>query len=427
MNRISRFPRRSPDPALGEASGLRVRLLETEGNPLIYGEWEQRPGLPTLLITTHYDIQPPGPWERWSNPPFEGAIDADRVWGAGASDAKGPLTAILKAAETVTRAIDRPATNLKVLFDGEEEIGSPSMPCAVERYRDLIMADGVLTFDGNSAADGRALINFGGGGLLYLELEADTLEHDIHANRGALVPNAAWRLVWALGTLKTPDEQITIDGFDEHLNPITDGDRELLKSHTWDESEELRALGTRTLLPGRGGARVPEALHLLPIVAVSGISTGYTDDGVVTILPAKAKARVSIYLRAAQEPDDILRKLRSHLDRRGFSDIKITRLVATEPSSVPPDSPIGLLVRRQAESFFGVPPVVYPRAHWYGRQGSWIASRLGVPAAQISVVAPPQPNNPGPDEYMLFDYFLRGTRYIARILLAAEDLPVRPS
>jgi len=395
--------------------GLNAELLETEGNPLVFGAWEQRAELPTLLITTHYDVQPAAPLDAWRHPPYEAVREGDHIWGRGTSDAKGPVTAVLSAVEAVMRSGSRPSVNLKVLLDGEEEIGSPSMPGAIARYQELIQADAVVTFDGNSMADGRPVINFGGGGLLYLQLDVETARNDIHANRGALVPNAAWRLAWALSSLKAPDEQITIDRFAENLVATNALDRELLQSHQWDDTLELESMGAFSFLPGRGGERGPESLHLLPIVGISGIHSGYSGGGVGAVLPASACAKVYIGLRANQTPDEIVSKIRNHLDRRNFDDIRLTVLGSTEPSFHRADSALASMVIDVAEKLYGRPPVVYPRGHWYGRQGSWIGSHIGANASQIAMIAPPQPNNHGSNEYMLVDYLLRGVNFISRL------------
>lgn len=408
------------------ASGFEARLLRTGGDPLVFGQWPHHEGWPTILLTTHYDVQPAEPLDAWDHPPYAAVLEGSQLWGRGASDAKGPVQAILKAAESLRRATDRPAINLKVLLDGEEEIGSPSLPDALEEHRKLLLADAVVTFDGNSAADGRPSIGFGGGGLLYVELEARTGQRDVHANRGGLVPNALWRLVWALASLKTPDERITIDGFDDQVVPLSEADRRLLDSHhDWNDEQERASLGVDAFLPGRGGGRGPEALHILPIVGLCGLHGGYAGTGVMAVLPHRASAKLYVGMRFAQDPDDVFTTLRRHLDGHGFADVSLTKLAATEPSASRADSPLAALVLQEAESLYGRPPIATPRANWYGRQGAWIGSRLGADAAQVSLVAPPSPNNHAPNEYLLLDYFERGIRYITGLLLATETLPTR--
>jgi acetylornithine deacetylase/succinyl-diaminopimelate desuccinylase-like protein len=404
--------------------GLESQLLETTGNPLVLGSLASRPGAPTLLITTHYDVQPAGPADDWDHPPYEAHRTGDTIWGRGASDAKGPVTAVISAVESVIGSGIPLDLNLKVLLDGEEEIGSPSMPEALERYGHLLHADAVVTFDGNSMADGRPIINFGGGGLLYLQLETRTARSDIHPNRGALVPNAAWRLIWALASLKSADEEITIEGFSDNLSPVSDADRALLKSHVWNDEVEREPLGAFSFLPGRGGERGPEALHLMPIVGVSGIQSGYVGEGVGAVLPAYARAMLYIGLRDKQTPNEIEEKIRNHFDRQGFGDVSITVLGSTEPSFHPSDSALASLVVDTVRDALEVAPVVYPRGHWYGRQGSWIGARIGAVAAQISIVAPAQPNDHGPNEFIPLDYLFRSIRYVSRVIVGSEQLPM---
>jgi acetylornithine deacetylase/succinyl-diaminopimelate desuccinylase-like protein len=250
----------------------------------VFGEWPHQPRLPTLLITTHYDVQPVGDLERWTHPPYAAVLEGNRMWGRGTSDAKGPVQSIISAAESVTRAVGRPLINLKVLFDGEEEVGSPSLPGALEDWRSLIQADAVVTFDGNSAADGRPAINFGGGGLLYVELDVRTGRTDVHSNRGGLVPNALWRLVWALGSLKQPDERITLDGFNETLIPLNEAERRLLESYEWHDDLELASLGfdTFSLAESLETCGMPGGSEAGPMVLSSSLPMGQRCSGLST-------------------------------------------------------------------------------------------------------------------------------------------------
>ena len=405
-------------------AGLAVQVLPTAGAPLVFGQYGDDPDCPTLLVTTHYDVQPEGEAATWDTPPYVLTSRGDRLYGRGSSDAKGPVIAVLAAIAAARHAGALQGINLKVLFDGEEEIGSPSLPAAVEQYRDLFAADAVVTFDGNSLPDGRSLVNFGGGGILYLDMAVRTARCDIHANRGALVPNAAWRLIWALASLKDSSEHVRIAGFADSIASISDADRALLASHHWDDAAELESLGATGYLP-RGDHTGPEALHLLPILGVAGFHAGQTDAGVSAVLPAQATAKLYVGLRHAQSPDEIAAKIRDHLDAAGFSDVAISIEASTEPSGHNTASALGRLVIGEISDFYGVAPAIYPRANWYGRQASWLGARLGAHACQVAMVAPPQPNNHGPNEYIERDYFRRGMAVIARIITQAHALPRR--
>ena len=405
-------------------TGLEARLLETEGALLVFGQLPGNDAWPTVLVTTHYDVQPVEPLELWQSPPYQPTQVGDRIFGRGSSDAKGPVSAVLAAVETVLQTGGLDGVNLKVLFDGEEEIGSPSLPGAIARYDDLLAADAVVTFDGNSLPDGRPLINFGGGGILYLDLGVRTARNDIHANRGALVPNALWRMVWALASLKDAQENILIDGFSDAISRISARDLSLLDSHPWSDAAELASIGADEFIP-RDGHSGNEALHLLPIVGIAGLHGGYDVDGVAAVLPSNAGAKLYIGLRHAQSPEDVAAKIRAHLDRNGFADVTTTIVAGTEPSGHRTDSALARLVESEITKLYGRPAAVYPRANWYGRQASWIGSRIGAHACQISMIAPPQPNNHGPNEYIDISYLLRGIRFISRFILQASGLPRR--
>jgi len=410
--------------ALARQSGLQAQVLLTQGAPLVFAQLGSNDAWPTLLVTTHYDVQPEGPLLLWDSPPYELTARGDRLFGRGSSDAKGPVVAVLAALAAARETGALTGVNIKVLFDGEEEIGSPSLPAAVAQYRDLLAADAVLTFDGNSLPDGRPLVNFGGGGILYLDLAVRTARGDIHANRGALVPNAAWRLIWALASLKDSSETIQVAGVAEAITPISAADRALLASHRWDDAAELESLGAREYLR-RGDYSAPEALHLAPIMGVAAFHAGPTDAGVSAVLPASASAKLYIGLRHAQSPQAVAAQVRAHLDKGGFGDVSVTVAAATEPSSHNTRSALGHLVIDQLTAFHGVAPAIYPRANWYGRQASWIGAELQIHACQVAMVAPPQPNNHGPNEYIERAYFQRGMQAIARILASANTLPQR--
>jgi acetylornithine deacetylase/succinyl-diaminopimelate desuccinylase-like protein len=400
--------------AMARACGLDAIVIESPGHPYVLASTHSRASGRTLLITTHYDVQPAEPLDAWESPPFEVTASGDgKLLGRGTTDAKGPIAAVLAALEALLQTHGAPPCNVQVLFDGEEEIGSPSMPWLVERHGAEIRADGVVTFDGNCDPGGRAAIMMGSGGLLYLELRVRTGERDLHANRGALAPNAVWRLVWALASLKAPDERILIDGFEDALVPIRAEERAMMAAIPWDDRTELEALGLPRFLEGRGGENGPLAYHILPILGVSSFQGGYAEGGVTTVLPVRAAAKLYIGLREAQQPEEILAGLRAHLDRRGFDDVEVEVLAATEPASCALDSAASRAACRAAERVTGLPAAVYPRWTAYGRQGCWIARRIGTEAAQVAAVGPHGARNHSANEFITRDYLVRGSRLVA--------------
>lgn len=397
-----------------QTCGVDARMIEGPGYPHVLGQAPEVKGAPTLLITTHYDVQPAEPLERWEVPPFELTMRQDgTMLGRGTTDAKGPVTAILAGVELLIQTRGAMPCNVKVLLDGEEEIGSPSMPWFVEHHQEELAADGVVTFDGNSESNGSAAINLGTGGLLYLALRVQTGQRDLHANLGALVPNAAWRLIWALASLKGPDESILIDDYETGLTPIRASEQTLFAKVPFDDETELRSLAVQSILDGRGGKQGPVSKHILPILGISGLQSGYDGEGIMAILPSEAEARLYIGLREAQQPDDILAKLRNHLERRGFSDIEVKVLGSSEPASCSLESTVAMAARRAAERTTGLAPAIYPRSSGYGRQGCWIAQHIGTDAAQVAAIGPNGARNHSANEFITRDYLLRGALLVA--------------
>ncbi|MFW6075456.1 MAG: M20/M25/M40 family metallo-hydrolase, partial [Chloroflexota bacterium] len=195
-------------------AGIDARKVETEGQPIVFGEVRaDNPDAPTLLHYSHYDVQPGDADDPlWDAPPFEAKRFGDRIVGRGTTDAKGNVMAFVQAVKAMKAAGDVPI-NLKFMFDGEEESGSPSMPGFVEANRDLLAADAVLGFDGGFGAGDTPNIGLGNSGLLTCQLRAKGGEKDLPSARARLVPNPAWKMVWALSSMKGPDNRVLIEGF----------------------------------------------------------------------------------------------------------------------------------------------------------------------------------------------------------------------
>lgn len=397
------------------AIGIEARVMETAGLPVVFGELRSaRPDAPTLLIYNHYDVQPEEPVEEWEHPPFAADIVGDRIIGRGATDAKGNLVCHLAAAEAFLRAGGGPPVNLKFIFDGEEESGSPSLPAFVDAHRDLLRCDCTLSFDGGFDPPNRPRIQFGSSGLLYVHLDCEGSTKDLHSARARLVPNPAWRLVWALSTLKDRDERITIDGFADDILPPDPEERALMSEADWDDAGQRAHLGVDSFLTGVAGLAALERLIFTPTCNIAGFQAGYGGDGAKTVLPHRARAYVDFRLVWRQDPQDILRKLRRHLDRHGFGDIRLTPFSSVEPSRAPLDSPIRRAVLGACAETYGLTPLVKPRGEASGRQGPWLGMRLGV-GGVMTAVGPPDWHGHAPNEFMEIPYFVNGIHYAVNI------------
>ncbi|MBI4277211.1 MAG: M20/M25/M40 family metallo-hydrolase [Armatimonadetes bacterium] len=395
--------------------GMEARVVLSAGHPVILGERAIPGAQRTLLLTSHYDVQPPEPVEAWSCDPFAAESIGERIIGRGATDAKGNLLAILLAVSVLREMGLLPPVHLKFLFDGEEEIGSPSLPEFLERHRAELAADAVLTVDAGLEPPGRPFVWLGSCGLLAVELAARGGASDLHSSKARLVPNAAWRLVWALSTLKDPHERVAIGGFYAPVRPPGPEERRYLEALLWDDAAQQQALGVTGFLGGVTGLAARERMLYQPTCTITGLISGYAGPGHKEVLPSEARAKVEFRLVPDQSPAQVLSQLRAHLDRHGFGDLEVRELAATEPSQAPLDSAIALAVREAAAEVYGMEPAIRPRHESSGRQGTWIGARLGVPAA-ITGIGPPGWRGHAPDEFITVEHFLRGIAFVADVI-----------
>lgn len=394
--------------------GVDGQVMETAGLPVVYGHIAaDRENAPTLLIYNHYDVQPADPEDEWESPPWEARIVGEKIIGRGATDAKGNLMAHLKAIQALRATTGMPI-NIKFVFDGEEESGSPSLPQWVDENMVLLQADATLSFDGGFAAGNRPMVALGNSGLAAMQLRARGGEKDLHSARARLVPNPAWKLVWALATMKAPDGTITIDGFHEDIRPVTDSERGILEQSGWDDEAQKVDLGVDEFLGGVSGIDAFERLLFTPTCNISGIVSGYTGEGSKTLLPSTAKVNLDFRLVADQDPEDIVAKVKAHLRKHGFDDIEVVAEHGVEASRTDPGSPFAQLVIESARRVYGKDPVVRPTSDASGRQGPWLATRLNVPGA-ASTVGPPDWRGHAANEFMTIGHFINGVKYAATI------------
>ncbi len=313
----------------------------------------------TVLVYDHFDVQPPDPLEEWTSPPFELAARDGHLYGRGVADNKGNLLARLQAIECYREAIGELPLRVRFLFEGEEEIGSSHLRAFVEAYRERLVADGCIWEAGYKDAGGRHVVSLGLKGIAYFELRVRGTKSDAHSSFATVLPNAAWRLVWALATLKGPDERILVDGLMEEVAPVTDADRALLERIPFDEAAWQRSWGVRELLGTAGIERKIRHFHQ-PTCTICGVTTGYSGAGSKTVLPAVASAKVDFRLVPNLTPEKVQRLLRAHLDRRGFGDVEIHASHGELPFRSAPDSLVAKAAIAAGRATYGAEPVVHP-------------------------------------------------------------------
>jgi acetylornithine deacetylase/succinyl-diaminopimelate desuccinylase-like protein len=308
--------------------------------------------------------------------------------------------------------------NVKFIIEGEEELGSPNMPAFVEEHQEKLTADACVWEFGGVNHNGAPTQTLGLRGICYVELSVRTANQDAHSGLGgSIFPNAAWRLVWALNTLKDQDERILIPGFYDNVRPPSDYDLKLL-AQLPDEAAKIKEMyGLSSYLKGlTGGPEFKRAAIFEPTCTICGLDSGYQGQGSKTVLPAEARAKIDFRLVPDQTPDEILSKLRAHLDAHGFEDIEIIFHGGTRPAKTDAEHPFVQLTNETAAQVYGRDMVVSPMSGGSGPNYPFVhtlklpvvASGVGYPGCSIHA----------PNEHIRIEDFIQGIRHTAYLVEA---------
>ena len=289
-----------------EAGLENVQILPTGGHPVVYGEWLRAPGKPTVLIYGHFDTQPVDPLNGWTHPPFAPVIEGDRVYARGASDDKGNMLAPILAVEALLKTEGKLPVNLKVLFEGQEEIGSPQLPSFIASNKDLLACDLVVSADGGQWESDQPNLLVGLRGICALQIDVRGPAHDLHSGGyGGAVQNPVHALVSLLASMRGPDGRILVEGFYDAVRPLADKDRDLIAAVPYDEAEYKERLDVDALF-GEEGYTTLERTWARPTLEVNGVWGGFQGAGTKTVLPGEAHAKITCRLVADQDPQTIL-------------------------------------------------------------------------------------------------------------------------
>ncbi|MEM3153839.1 MAG: M20/M25/M40 family metallo-hydrolase [Candidatus Bathyarchaeia archaeon] len=396
-------------------AGLSTKVLVGErGNPVIYGEVRSKKSEKTLLFYDHYDVQPPEPLERWDYEPFSGKIVDGKIYGRGVTDNKGNFVSRLKAVQAFLEAAGDVPVNIKFFVDGEEEIGSPNLEPIVRAHKQILLADAAIWEFGGTDRRGRPHLYLGLKGVLSVELRAKAAKKDVHSANAPLIPNPAWRLIWALNTLKGEDERILIDGFYEKVVPPSAEEIECLRKIPFEEKELKEELGLKQFLKGVSGFEALKALLYQPTCTINGLFAGYTGKGSKTVLPHEAVAKLDFRLVPNQKPDEIFNKLVRHLKKHGFKDLEVIKHGSTEPTKTPVSDPFVNLVATTAERVYGKKAVIYPLSAGSGPMHLF-RNLLGYPIISVGC-GHPESNTHAPNENLKIESFITGTKFIATLI-----------
>ena len=395
--------------------GFTTEILASGGAPVVFAERAGRSAR-TLLFYNHYDVQPAEPLELWESPPFEATRRDGRIYGRGISDDKGHIVARLHALDALLAADGELPCGVKFVIEGEEEVSSVHLHDVIVKHRERLKADAcVWEFGGVDHRD-VPLQYLGLRGICYVELSVETAKIDAHSGvGGSIFPNAAWRLVWALASLKGPDERIRVPGHYDSVRPPSARDREMMANLPEVAGEYRERYGVASFLRGlEGGPDLRVAEVFEPTCTICGLTSGYQGRGAKTVLPARASAKVDFRLVPDQHPDDVVRNVRAHLDAQGFADVQVTRLGGEPPARTDPDDPFVKLVVEEAAPVYGHPMEVMPMVGGSGPNHPFIHD-LGLPVASAGLAYPGTQAH-APNENIRIDLYLKHARHMARVL-----------
>ena len=398
-----------------EKRGFKAEIMSTDGAPVVFAERKGKSDK-TLLIYNHYDVQPPEPLELWESPPFEPEIRSGKMYGRGVSDDKSHLTSRLFAIDSILDEDGELPCNIKFIIEGEEETASVHLHEFVTQNMDKLKADAcVWEFGGVDHRD-VPMEYLGLRGICYVELSVESLGTDVHSGLGgSILPNAAWRLTWALTSLKGVDERILIPGFYDDVVPPSARDRELMAKLPDVADEYKNRYGVKEFIKGlKGGTELKIEEVFTPTCTICGLTSGYQGPGSKTVQPARASAKVDFRLVPTQKPADILQKLRAHLDAQGFSDVEITFLGGEPAARTDPDDPFIKIVVDTSTEIYGVPMEIVPMVGGSGPSYPFVHD-LGLPVATMGLGYPDTKAH-APNENIRLDLYLKHAKHMARVI-----------
>jgi acetylornithine deacetylase/succinyl-diaminopimelate desuccinylase-like protein len=387
-----------------------VQVMDTAGHPIVYADWLGAPGAPTVLLYGHYDVQPVDPVDLWSSPPFEATIREGNIYGRGSTDDKGQIFAHFKAFEAYLKNNGKLPLNVKVLVEGEEEIGSEHLESFVKEHAELFKADLVLISDSDMFARGVPSVCYGLRGLAYMEVEVTGPNGDLHSGSfGGSVHNPIQALAEMIASLHDKNGKITIPGFYKDVLALSKTERSSFRKLPWKDRKYAISLGLKELY-GEKGFTTLERLWARPTLECNGIWGGYTGQGAKTVLPSKAFAKISMRLVPNQTSASIARLFEKHIKKIAPKtvSVKVRALHGGEPTLTPIESPGVRAAVVALEKGFGRKPL-------YQREGGSIPivvqfkEILGIDTVLLGFGLA-DGNAHAPNEFIVLENFFGGIR-----------------
>lgn len=392
----------------------RVEVWPTAGHPAVFAEWLEAPeGSPTLLVYGHHDVQPVDPLEAWTSPPFDPKVRDNRLWGRGVVDDKGQVYIHAKAIESFRNTRTPLPIRLKMIVEGEEEVGSPNLDTLMRDHADALSTDFVCVSDTAMFGRGLPSLCVGLRGLAYLEVFVEGPTQDLHSGSfGGGVMNPLLALSRMLAALHDSDGRVSVPGFYDDVIALTPLERRAIQELPFDEAGWLKSTGAPRVW-GEAGYSTLERIWARPTLDCCGIAGGFQGEGAKTIIPASASAKIACRLVPNQEPDDILRKVKDHLMRLAPLGVRVRVQFhhGGRPYLSPTDHPIYEVAKRAFSRAFGKPTI-------FIREGGsipfvrTIADATGKPCLLMGFGQPDE-NSHAPNEWLDLDNYHLGIKSAA--------------
>lgn len=387
-----------------------IQIFPTAGHPVVYADWLNAPGKPIVLLYGHYDVQPVEPLELWTSPPFEATIRGENLYARGTADDKGQVFIHLKSIEAYLKNTGALPVNIKLLIEGEEEIGSEHLDQFVKDQKDLLKADLVLISDSSMFAKGIPSICYGLRGLSYMQIDLVGPNKDLHSGSfGGTVHNPIQALTEIVAQLHDKNGKVTIPGFYKDVRPLTKKERNAFKKLPWSDKKYAKELGVAALY-GEKGFTTLERVWARPTLECNGIWGGFTGEGAKTVLPSKASGKISMRLVPDQKADKVAKMFEKHIKKIAPKTVTVTvrYIHGGEAAITPIDSPGVMAAVAALEKGFGKKPL-------YQREGGSIPivvqfkQLLGLDTVLLGFGRPDE-NSHAPDEFISLENFYGGIR-----------------
>lgn len=406
------------DKRLRRAGVPDVRVVQSSHHPAVLGRWHVSDDQPTILIYGHYDVQPAEPLDLWKSPPFEPTIDGDILYARGAEDMKGNLLTVIHGVEAVARSNGgMPPINVSFIFEGEEEIGSPSLVEIINNNRDMLAADAVISADGSQFSKDVPNMGVALKGLAKIEINLTTANTDMHSGGyGAYVPNAIQQLVQLAATFHDANGRVMVDGFYDRVTELTTSEREEMALLPIDENALRRELDLAGFF-GEPEYTLRERHWGRPTLDINGFWGGFQGEGSKTVTPAKAHLKITCRLVPDQEPQEIQKLVAAHVEKNCPPGARAEVVLASgnsRPYAVNRENPVFKAVESMLGELYGHQPLIVRTGGTVPANGIF-QDHLGLDTITLAWGAT-NSNAHAPNEWYRISDFLRGRRGYARLL-----------